>query len=63
MSSTSTIHSASGNSLDLFVRGLTVLDYAFWRSGKGVLGGSLHVDADMIGERDDEGVIFDFSHA
>lgn len=49
--------------INLFVRELTVLDYAYLDPMRGVLGHSLDVDAELIGAIDDEGVIFDFSYA
>lgn len=47
----------------LFVRELTVLDYAYWDSRLGPLGGSLDVDVTFVGLLDHEGVVFDFSLA
>jgi 6-pyruvoyl-tetrahydropterin synthase len=47
----------------LFVRELTVLDYAFFDPQRGVLGGSLDVDVTFVGLLDHEGVVFDFSLA
>jgi|SaaInlStandDraft_1057018.scaffolds.fasta_scaffold11318_5 6-pyruvoyl-tetrahydropterin synthase len=47
----------------LFVRELTVLDYAYFDSERGVLGGSLDVDVTFVGLLDHEGVVFDFSLA
>jgi 6-pyruvoyl-tetrahydropterin synthase len=47
----------------LFVRDLTVLDYAYFDAEQGPLGGSLDVDVTFIGDLDDEGVVFDFSRA
>jgi 6-pyruvoyl-tetrahydropterin synthase len=47
----------------LFVRELTVLDYAYWDENHGALGGSLDVDVTFVGQLDHEGVVFDFSLA
>jgi 6-pyruvoyl-tetrahydropterin synthase len=47
----------------LFVRELTVLDYAYWDAHSGPLGGSLDVDVTFVGLLDHEGVVFDFSLA
>jgi len=55
--------SVLGEPVSLFVRELTVLDYAYLDPKRGVLGGSLDIDAEFIGGLDDEGVVFDFSHA
>lgn len=47
----------------LFVRELTVLDYAYFDLDQGPLGGSLDVDVTFTGALDHEGVVFDFSLA
>lgn len=47
----------------LFVRELTVLDYAYFDQERGSLGGSLDVDVTFVGLLDHEGVVFDFSLA
>ncbi|MBT3983690.1 MAG: hypothetical protein HOE90_20205 [Bacteriovoracaceae bacterium] len=49
--------------LTLFYNGVTVLDYAYYDESLGVVGNSLYADVEFVGETDDEGVIFDFSHA
>lgn len=57
-------HSRSvSESVSLFVKEITVLDYAYLDPSRGVLGGSLDIDVEFIGGLDDEGVVFDFSHA
>lgn len=52
-----------GESVSLFVKEITVLDYAYLDPARGVLGGSLDIDVEFIGGLDEEGVVFDFSHA
>jgi 6-pyruvoyl-tetrahydropterin synthase len=47
----------------LFVRELTVLDYAYFDDDFGPVGGSLDVDVTFVGDLDEEGVVFDFSLA
>ena len=47
----------------LFVRELTVLDYAYFDPQHGPVGGSLDVDVTFVGDLDEEGVVFDFSRA
>lgn len=49
--------------VSLFVREITVLDYAYLDPSRGVLGGSLDIDVEFIGGLDEEGVVFDFSLA
>jgi 6-pyruvoyl-tetrahydropterin synthase len=50
-------------SVSLFVKEITVLDYAYLDPARGALGGSLDIDVEFIGGLDEEGVVFDFSHA
>jgi len=47
----------------LFYKHLTLLDYAFFHKRDGARGNSLIVDAEFVGELDDEGILFDFSHS
>ncbi|MBL7664552.1 MAG: 6-carboxytetrahydropterin synthase [Bacteriovoracaceae bacterium] len=47
----------------LFYDHVTVLDYAYLDDHQGLVGNSLMVDVEFIGETDDEGVVFDFSYA
>jgi len=47
----------------MFVDDVTVLDYAYLDPIRGVVGGSLHVDAELTGYLDEESVVFDFSYA
>jgi 6-pyruvoyl-tetrahydropterin synthase len=49
--------------ITLFYKNVTVLDYAFLNDDLGVVGDSLHVDVEFIGTTDEEGILFDFSHA
>jgi 6-pyruvoyl-tetrahydropterin synthase len=49
------------NPVILFVEKLTILDYAYLDLQQGFLGGTVHVDANIIGDMDSEGVVFDFS--
>ena len=55
--------SHASDSVSLFVREITVLDYAYLDPNRGVLGGSLDIDVEFIGGLDEEGVVFDFSLA
>ncbi len=50
-------------SLSLFYNHVTVLDYAFLESTRGVVGDSLIVNVEFIGSTNGEGVIYDFSLA
>lgn len=54
---------AENETVHLFVRELTVLDYAYFDPSCGPVGGSLDVDVTFVGDLDEEGVVFDFSHA
>lgn len=47
----------------LFYQSLTVLDYAYLDAHQGVVGNSLLVDVELIGETDEDGILFDFSYA
>ena len=47
----------------LFYDHVTVLDYAFLDHHLGVVGDSQIVDVELTGQTDDEGIVFDFSHA
>jgi 6-pyruvoyl-tetrahydropterin synthase len=49
--------------ISLFYQHVTVLDYAYFDYHLGFVGDSLVVDVEFIGHTDDEGVVFDFSHA
>ncbi len=49
--------------ITLFYKHATVLDYAYLDDHKGVVGGALIVNAEFIGETDEEGVVYDFSYA
>lgn len=53
----------SNDVFNLFVNDLTVLDCAIWHPQRGPIGMSWNVDIEFIGGVDDEGVVFDFSHA
>jgi len=48
---------------NLFVNDLTVLDCAIWDYQRGPIGMSWSVDVEFLGGLDDDGVVFDFSHA
>ncbi|MDA8792493.1 6-carboxytetrahydropterin synthase [Bacteriovoracaceae bacterium] len=47
----------------LFYQNVTVLDYAYLDDNYGLVGDALHVNVEFIGETDEEGILFDFSHA
>lgn len=49
--------------VNMFIRGLTVLDCAVLHKERGPIGASYLMDAEVIGHLDDEGVVFDFSYA
>jgi 6-pyruvoyl-tetrahydropterin synthase len=49
--------------LTLFYEHVTVIDYAFLHEHNGIMGNSLIVDVEFVGETDEEGVIYDFSYA
>jgi 6-pyruvoyl-tetrahydropterin synthase len=49
--------------ISLFYDHVTVLDYAYLDDHLGVVGNSLVVNVEFIGRTDEEGVVFDFSHA
>lgn len=45
----------------LFVDNLTVIDFAYFHSDRGIVGESLIMDVELQGELNDEGMLFDFS--
>jgi 6-pyruvoyl-tetrahydropterin synthase len=45
----------------LFVDNLTVIDFAYFHSERGIVGESLILDVELFGELNDEGMLFDFS--
>ena len=45
----------------LFVDNLTVIDFAYFHSDRGIVGESLILDVELFGELNDEGMLFDFS--
>jgi 6-pyruvoyl-tetrahydropterin synthase len=49
--------------ISLFYDNVTVLDYAYLDDQRGVVGNSLKVNVQFIGETDEEGVVYDFSLA
>jgi len=49
--------------ISLFYKNVTVLDYAYLDDHKGVVGDALRVHVEFIGKTDEEGVVYDFSHA
>ena len=49
--------------ITLFYKNATVLDYAYLDDHLGVVGNSLKVNVEFIGQTDDEGVVYDFSYA
>lgn len=57
------VDAVSASSVNMFVEHVSVLDYAYFDAERGILGNSYHVDAELIGHLDDEGVVFDFSYA
>lgn len=48
---------------NLFIKDFTVIDCAIYDYQKGPVGMSWSVDIEFIGKTDNEGVVFDFSHA
>lgn len=49
--------------ITLFYDHVTILDYAYLDDHKGPVGNSLVVNVEFIGETDEEGILYDFSHA
>ncbi len=45
----------------LFVDNLTVIDFAYFDSSRGIVGESLILDVELFGELNNEGMLFDFS--
>ena len=49
--------------IGLFYENVTVLDYAYLDEHLGVVGDALTIGVEFTGETDEEGVVYDFSHA